>query len=283
MPITFEKDLSFQPIENPNPRHLTPEQIDFYNREGYLKPFRVFDDLQTIANRAYFDWLLAKITAMRDGRNAYAINGFHTKAQSIWDIVTHPPILDYVEDLLGPNFVCWGTHFFCKLAGDPAAVPMHQDASYWPFDHSRTVTVWLAIDDADIENAAMQFIPRTHTRGALPWKQTQRAAVLNQEIENIQALGEPVYDELRAGEMSLHADMLAHGSDPNSSNRRRCGLTIRYCPVEVRALNDDPVEKRGWNRKAILVRGQDPSGHWSNYSRPVGEDFSPMEWQINSG
>lgn len=42
------------------------------------------------------------------------------------------------------------------------------DATYWPFQTSRTCTVWLAIDDADEENAAMQFVSGSH-RAALPW------------------------------------------------------------------------------------------------------------------
>ena len=78
-------------------------------------------------------------------------------------------------------------------------------------------------------------------------------------------LAEPVYNCLRAGELSLHADMLAHGSDPNTSDRRRCGLTIRYCPVTVHA-------GEGWNAGASICRGTDPTGHWPNNPRPPGED-----------
>jgi ectoine hydroxylase-related dioxygenase (phytanoyl-CoA dioxygenase family) len=46
-------------------------------------------------------------------------------------------------------------------------VPWHQDASFWKLSPARTVTVWLAIDDADEENAAMRFIPGTHDKGEI--------------------------------------------------------------------------------------------------------------------
>lgn len=49
------------------------------------------------------------------------------------------------------------------------------DATYWPFQTSRTCTVWLAIDDADEENAAMQFVSGSH-RAALPWYALQLSA-----------------------------------------------------------------------------------------------------------
>ena len=97
-------------------------------------------------------------------------------------------------------------------------------------------------------------------------KPTAARAVLNQEIENVEQFGEPVYDELKAGEFSLHADMLAHGSDPNSSDRRRCGLTIRYCPPEVRALN------ARWATGSIHCRGSAAGSMWANNPRPDGEN-----------
>jgi len=122
----------------------------------------------------------------------------------------NPVILDHVQDILGPNFICWGSHFFCKLAHDPRKVAWHQDAAYWPLTPARTVTVWLAIDDADRGNAAMKFLPGTHRQGHLKWREVAKdQAVLNQEIENTAQMGEPVYDVLRAGQFSLHADMLA--------------------------------------------------------------------------
>ena len=264
-----ERDLSFAPSSCAAPKRLTQAHIAEYNERGYLMPISIYDAASVQANRQYFDWMLETMFGMHDGRDAYAINGFHSRCRGLWDIVTHPVILDYVEDLLGPNFVAWGSHFFCKLPGDPRSVPWHQDASYWPFTPARTVTVWLAIDDADADNAAMQFIPGTHRLGHLRWKETDKAAVLNQEIVDVDAFGAPVYDALKAGEISLHADMLAHGSSPNLSSRRRCGLTVRYCPTTVRPLN--PM----WARNAVLCRGVDNSGHWTHNTRPEGEDLSP--------
>lgn len=263
-----ERDLSFQPVVNPAPRVLTPEQVAFYNTHGYVAPFRAYTPAEAARNRAYFDDLLAKVQAARKDLDAYSINGYHVCCAGLHDIVTHPVILDHVQDLIGPDIVCWGSHFFCKVAHDPRKVAWHQDASYWPLTPARTVTVWLAIDDADQENAAMMFLPGTHTRGHLKWRQVSGPAVLNQEIEDIAQFGEPVFDELKAGEFSLHADMLAHGSEPNHSDRRRCGLTIRYCPPSVRALD------RRWARGGVLCRGSDPAGNWAHNPRPAGEDVN---------
>lgn len=261
-----KRDLSFRDVVNPAPRHLTRAQIADYNTQGFIRPLRVFDAAGAAANRTYFDDMMAQIQAMNDGRDQYSINGYQARCRTLYDIVTQPAILDFVEDLIGPDIVTWGSHFFCKLPHDPKKVPWHQDASYWPFDRSQTVTVWLAIDDADPGNSAMQFIPGTHRMGHLRWQTTHDPSVLNQEIVDAAQFGEPVFDTLRAGEISLHADMLAHGSEPNASPRRRCGYTIRYCPPTVRCLDN-------WNETSIICRGGDPSGHWANLPRPPGEDF----------
>lgn len=265
-----ERDLSFKPVVTPFPKRLSQEQIAFFNTNGYVRPFRIYDEAEAARNRAYLDWLLAELQQANDGRDSYSINGYHMRCRGIYEMAVHPTILDYVEDLLGPDFVCWGTHFFCKLPHDPKAVPWHQDASFWPFTPARTVTVWLAIDDADAENAAMQFIPGTHASGPLQWKTPDQPAVLNQQIVNIEQYGPPIINDLKAGEISLHADMLAHGSQPNRSDRRRSGLTLRFCPTDVRCIGGQT-----WNLQSILCRGSDPENYWAHVERPTDEDVSP--------
>ena len=262
------RDLSFLPADPAAARTLTPGQVEAYNREGYLRPFRVYNGLQADANRAYFDYLLATMKALDDGRDTYAINGYQTRCEGIYEMATYPAILDLVQDIIGPDVVCWATHFFCKMPRDPKAVPWHQDASYWPLNPARTVTVWLAIDDADVGNACMHVIPRSHNLGHLKWKQTQQEAVLGQEIDGVESLSTPAPIELKAGEVSLHADMIVHGSTPNPSDRRRCGLTLRYCPPTVTSTNPD------WQRNAILCRGGDPTGRWGFPPRPRGNDLT---------
>ena len=86
--------------------------------------------------------------------------------------------------------------------------------------------------------------------------------MLNQTIDNAEQYGEIVYNELTAGQISIHSDLLLHGSEENRSRRRRCGLTLRYCSADVRA-------ELGWNEKGVHVCGCDPSGHWWNNPRPA--------------
>jgi non-heme Fe2+,alpha-ketoglutarate-dependent halogenase len=257
----LQRDLQFHPSTTKNPATLTPEQIAAFNRDGYLTGIRIFGEDEIADIRAYFDELLARTLAA--GGNSYSIATAHLRYGRVYDILTHPDIVARVKDLLGEDVIAWGSHFFCKMPGDGKRVSWHQDSSYWPLTPSMAVTAWLAIDDATVENACMRYIPGTHHLGHLTYtlSENDETNVLNQTVAGAETLGEPVNVELKAGEISIHSDLLLHGSEANQSSKRRCGLTLRYCPAQVRA-------GLGWNAKGVVVSGRDESGHWGNPPRP---------------
>lgn len=268
MTVASEPDqrvMRFFPVASGQPtRRLGAEQIAGFNRQGFIPRIPIFTPAQADDNRAAFDRLLGLFRAA--GKDSYAINGFHGACASIWDIATNPLILDCVQDLLGENVVAWGTHFFCKMPNDGRTVAWHQDAPYWPLTPTRTVTAWVAIDDADEGNAAMRVIPGSHLLGPLRTRPSrpEERNVLSTTLDQAAGSAPPVSLCLRAGEMSLHSDLLVHGSVANPGPRRRCGLTIRYAAVEVRST-------AGWQRNAIICRGRDPEGYWQHRPRPEGD------------
>jgi ectoine hydroxylase-related dioxygenase (phytanoyl-CoA dioxygenase family) len=255
------RKMTFFPSVNANPKILKPEQIKQYNEQGYLMPFNGLDQEEARELRAFFDGVLAAYIEL--GKTSYSINTAHMRFARIYQLVQHPQIVDAVADLLGPNVVCWGSHFFCKMPHDGKRVPWHQDSTYWPLSPTKTVTVWLAIDDADPENANMKFIPRSHLHGLIDYDETQDAnTVLDLAVRNPHSYGDgEVDDQLKAGQFSMHSDLLLHGSEANESNRRRCGLTIRYAAADVTTWYD-------WHKKGFVVRGENVGGHWANPEMP---------------
>ncbi len=264
----LKRTLQFFPVENENPLALTCAQIQHFNKNGFILPLDVFSESEIAEHRDYFDRLIEKAMAM--GWNSYSINGWQTHCTGIYEIINEERILDYVQDLLGETLICWATHYFCKLPGETQQVSWHQDASYWPLSPSKTVTVWLAIDDASVENGAMTVIPKSHLHGQIAFERSsaEEKNVLGQTVLNPEQYGDaPIPFEMKAGQISLHSDLLLHGSEPNTSERRRCGLTMRFVSPDVRAANS-------WNKRAIIARGSDASGHWLDTPRP-DEDMIP--------
>lgn len=256
------RELRFFPSTTRQPRVLTPEQIETYNRAGYVRRLPVFGPAEIAEHRRYFDELLASVLAA--GGDSYSISTAHLKYGRVYDLLTEPRIVAAVCDLLGDNVVGWGSHYFCKMPGDGKAVAWHQDCSYWPLTPSKTVTVWLAIDDADPENGCMQVLPGSHLEGLLKFRPSEatESNVLNQTVEDVERFGAPVDIELRAGEIEIHNDLLLHGSPPNHSTRRRCGLTLRYCAADVHA-------HLGWNQKGVVVHGKADPQLWPGAARPA--------------
>jgi non-heme Fe2+,alpha-ketoglutarate-dependent halogenase len=259
--LAVARDLRFHPSKVDHPQQLNLAQVTAFNRDGYLTGIQVFDQDEIADIRRYFDEILARTLAA--GGDSYSISTAHLRYGRVYDLLTHPRIVSYVKDLLGDDVIGWGSHFFCKMPHDGKRVSWHQDASYWPLTPSKAVTVWLAIDDATVENACMRFIPGSHWFGHLTYTLTENddANVLNQAVAGVEQLGAPFDNELTAGAISIHSDLLVHGSEANASDRRRCGLTLRYCPADVRA-------ELGWNAKGVILSGSDPSGHWANAPRP---------------
>lgn len=258
----MDRDLTFHPSAVEHPKVLRPEQIAHYNREGYIKGLRVFSTEEIAGPRAFFDGILARV--MAQGASSYSIMSAHMKYGAVWDLITHPRIVALVKDLLGEEVVGWGAQFFCKLPGDGKTIAWHQDASYWPLTPSKTLTVWLAIDDADTGNGCMRFVAGSHHHGHLTFRPSspEEQNVLNQTVENAEEYGTAVDVELKAGEISIHSDLLLHGSNANHSSRRRCGLTLRYCTPDVRGT-------MGWDKEGIVISGADPDKHWGNPPRPA--------------
>lgn len=183
------------------------------------------------------------------------------------DLIRHPGMLDAVEDLVGPNILCWGSSFFIKEKRNPGFVSWHQDSTYWGLDPADVVTAWVALSDSTAENGAMRVIPGTHKLEQVPHRDTFSPENLLSRGQEIMAEVDERHAkmlELRAGEMSLHHVRLIHGSDPNPSDKRRIGFAIRYIPTYVRQV-------AGSHDTATLVRGVDEYHNFEPEQRPEAD------------
>ena len=267
---------------NENSRRLNKSEKSQFTNKGYISSLPVFSksgarDLQT-----WYEGISARVDKKI---NINKTNMWHKASRSFYDLCNTSSILDYVEDLLGKNFYLWGGQFFFKGPKDDSVVPWHQDAQYWPLKPSNSVTVWLAVYDTDESNAAMKVVSGSHKKTSYTHKKNEdKNLILDQEVSEDQFdIKNIVSLNLQAGEISLHTDALLHGSEPNLSNRPRCGITMRFSPTNVQAdLNIWPffstqlsrgVDIYKYNPIAPIPRGEaTPSGRFQN-----SKDFE-KEW-----
>ena len=248
------------------PKILTQAQIDRFWRDGCVFPVRVMPEADALEFRRELEAFEAKSGGSLQGDLRHKS---HLLFSRLGDLVRNSRIVDAVEDLYGPDLLCWTTNFFIKEANNPAFVSWHQDSTYWGLNRPDVVTAWVAFTPSNGTNGAMQFIPGTHLGEQIPHRDTfaknnlltrgQEVAVEVDETKAVQIV-------LAPGEISLHHVRLVHGSPANPSNDRRIGFAIRYIPTSVAQIAGED--------SATLVRGTDTFHHFELEPRPT-RDMDP--------
>ncbi len=248
------------------PKILTQQQIDQFWRDGCIFPIRVMSEIEAAEIRARLEDFEKSSGGPLKGDLRHKS---HLLFSWLGDLVRNAKIVDAIEDIYGPNLLCWTTNFFIKEARNPAFVSWHQDSTYWGLDKPDVVTAWIALTPSDQSNGAMGFIPGTHTIDQIAHRDTfaknnllTRGQEIAVDVDDKQA----VTIELKPGEMSLHHVRLVHGSPPNLSDDRRIGFAIRYVPTTVAQVAGED--------SATLVRGVDAHHHFASEPRPV-TDMDP--------
>jgi len=237
-----------------------PGEVARYRRDGFLFPLRA---VSAGAARDYRRRLEAFEQSNGGPLTGHLRQKLHLLFTWANGLVRNPAILDPVEDLIGPNILCWGSVFFIKEARSTAHVTWHQDGTYWGLDTCDIVTAWVAFTDVPLDSGPMRFWPGSH-RAALAHRDTRGPGNLlsrGQEIAVAVPESESVDVTLQAGEMSLHHVLLAHASGTNTTGDRRIGLAIRYIPAHARQTS-----RR--SDTAMLVRGRDAHGHFELEPEP---------------
>jgi ectoine hydroxylase-related dioxygenase (phytanoyl-CoA dioxygenase family) len=148
-----------------------------------------------------------------------------------------------------------------KPAGHPHATPWHQDAGYFakPVAEAgtpitfRSVQVWLALDDVDVDNGCMQFAPGRHREPVLahrvasgdPHDEGRLIELIDPATQlDLTAI---VAAPLRAGGATMHLAGTPHYTGPNvTSNRNRRAYIFNLDPSESAASPFEEKLRRGY-------------------------------------
>jgi hypothetical protein len=247
-------------------KSLSDAAVQQYRELGYYAPVPVLARTEASELRSRLETFEATGGAMQ----GLIRHKPHLLFTWLNDLIRRPRILDAVEDIIGPDILCWGTSFFIKEARNPSYVSWHQDSTYWGLEPPDVITAWVAFTDSNAANGAMRVMPATHKLDQAPHRDTFATDNLlsrGQEIMVDVDESNAAMLQLAAGEMSLHHVRLIHGSDPNPSDDRRIGFAIRYVPTYVR-------QAAGSADSASLVRGEDRFGNFELEPRPDA-DMSP--------
>ena len=234
---------------------LTREQIAQYERDGYVlfhQPVFAADKFARL--KAIFEEDLERY-------GDADLDTIHFRDARLLEFLLSVEVLDLVEPLVGPNIGLWSSHFISKAPRVGKATPWHEDSSYWNGRIStmeKICTVWLAVDEANPENGCMKVIPGSQHGGFSEYEAVDTAGNIFPTQIKPEGVDEShaIYFALQPNQCSLHEARIIHGADPNTSDKRRAGYTMRYFPTTSQIFPEKNPGHKLW-----LARGVDVAGN----------------------
>ena len=237
-----------------NPQAAVNTDSQLYKSLGYCIAPDLVGPADIATARQSLDTMIAKL---KEHQRPEALVEPHVLAEDwrFWlELCRRPTVIDAVQNCLQcDELILLMSHLIVKPAGDGLVTYWHQDNTYWPSVNGTDVTtVWLALDDVDVDNAAMYVIPNTHAGfEELEMLDTADPNLLNTRVEVTSEMeNTAVPCALKQGSASLHDSFIIHGSEANRSNRRRAGYTMRYADAATVS-----VDSSKHNKPVYYVRG----------------------------
>ncbi|AKP53364.1 phytanoyl-CoA dioxygenase family protein [Cyclobacterium amurskyense] len=222
---------------------LTEDQIAFFHTNGYLPNIKLLDhwqvaqlnkELESLTNPNQPGMELFYDFASNESSNPETVL-FHSLGhwrikEGFHDILWNPAFVMAASQLLGDNSVrFWHDQLFCKPAKHGGVVAWHQDYSYWtrsvPMQH---LTCWVGLDDVDIDNGCLYYVPKSHEWGLLdkPELAGDMEGLMEYLTEDQKKEFKPVPIEMERGYGSFHHPLMVHGSYENKSERSRRAFVL---------------------------------------------------------
>jgi ectoine hydroxylase-related dioxygenase (phytanoyl-CoA dioxygenase family) len=222
---------------------LTGEQVRHYHEYGYVSGIKLLDheqvetlrsELAEIVDPAHPAHHLFYEFHSNESTDPNAVL-FHSLGHwrispAFHDVLWNPAFLMAAHQLLDNKPVrFWHDQLFCKPARHGGVVAWHQDYSYW----TRTIamqhlTCWTALDDANVDNGCLHYIPGSHRWGLLdaPALAGDMDGLLQNLTEEQRVQFNPVPVELEKGYATFHHPLMVHGSYENKSDRSRRAFVL---------------------------------------------------------
>ena len=223
---------------------LTPQQIEFYHREGYLALPSITADQEVRWLRGIYDRLFARRAGRAEG-NQFDLGGSdeegkEAKLPQILNPVRYAPelaeglfranALAIATQLLGEACVAQGEHAIMKPARIGAETPWHQDEAYWNDEMEYdAMSIWIPLQEATLENGCMWFIPGSHKSEVVPHHSIGHdVRVHGLEMDSPPPQNKAVACPIPAGGCTIHHNRTMHYAGRNTSDQPRRAYILAF-------------------------------------------------------
>lgn len=215
--------------------HLTTEQVETYRRDGVIAVGRVLDNEQLTTARSRLDQMREQelLDKPETDRGRYVLRRLDVSRGDPWfgSLVRSAAVLDVAESLLGPNLQYYQDNIFYKPASVGGPTPWHQDNIWWRSDPPNMLTVWIALDDVDAANGAVEYVRGSHSHlmdHTMPVTDPNGSTynLIDPQRVGPELLERVVSFVVPAGHAVIHHCLTIHSSPANASPRERRAYTV---------------------------------------------------------
>lgn len=208
---------------------------------------------------------LADVTAGEtdaDVLKKYVAIHFPNKLSSMmYAALSHEKIVSVLTNIIGPNVKCMQSMLFVK-APRKAGQSWHQDEFYIPTRDRSLTGVWIAIDDASVDNGCLWIIP------GRPGNIMRRVESKNDEYADVDSIDvsgygadAPIPVEVKSGSVVFFNGYTLHSSRRNkTTDRFRTALVNHYMNADSMLPWDQDRKLPATEdlRDIVMVAGNDP-------------------------
>lgn len=276
----------------------TPQQVRFYEQNGYLVAPGLISlpDIEKLRSetaaifrgeRGHVDGLMPVMPGEPDSevlKKYIAIHFPHKLSQEIRRFLSHPEITAILTAIIGPNVKCMQSMLFVKGPGKKGQ-SWHQDEYYIPTRDRSLTGVWIAIDDATVENGCLWMIPG---RPGYIMRRTAYAGAEYADVDTVDVAAlkrQMLPVEVKAGSVVFFNGYTLHSSLANrTKDCFRTALVNHYMSAESMLPWDQDGKLPATEdlRDIVMVAGEDPYG-WKGTADANRPYLRPDVLRIKAG
>lgn len=229
---------------------ITQQQIEDYRKNGFL----LIEDFLDKDELAIWRDAVTEALVQRDGRklpgkdtktgeedginkNADYFGKVFDQMLNLWQtnekvkqLILDENLGKMVADLSGCDGIrVWHDQALIKR---PWANPTswHLDTPFWSFSDRRALSIWVALDDATLENGCLYFLPGSYHSTSFEnpgiGKNMDEIFKFYPELSSSSSKAVP----MKAGSCSFHNGLTIHGAGANMTKGFRRAMTCAYMP-----------------------------------------------------
>jgi phytanoyl-CoA hydroxylase len=255
---------------SPEAPHLTPAQLDAFDRDGCFVIEDAFgpDEVAALeAELAPFAEEVREFLGLLPG-GRLSVAGVDTqvvapnlvgRSEALRRFCRHPVLLAACADLIGPDVRLYWEQVVDKQPHSAEPVLWHQDNGYTYVEPQSYLTCWIALTDATLDNGCISVVPGAHTGGTLEHRSTDIGEACWGDWDR--AVDLPV----RAGSVVVFSSLTPHATRRNTTDAVRKAYIVQYVPDGAVARDGDPADGPGTTRRLddpilnpVVLRGGRP-------------------------